>query len=139
VPTFSNKSRARLSQCHPDLIRLFTTVVEQFDCTVLCGHRSEYEQQEAYHSHMSQLQWPNSKHNKYPSLAADVIAYPVQWGNYRLHYYFGGYVLGIARGLDIPIRWGGDWDGDMDINDQNFNDLVHFELLLQSPQDTPHT
>jgi peptidoglycan L-alanyl-D-glutamate endopeptidase CwlK len=27
------------------------------------------------------------------------------------------------------VRYGGDWDGDKDINDQTFNDTVHFELV----------
>ncbi|MFQ5990813.1 MAG: hypothetical protein ACE5NA_00110 [Nitrospiraceae bacterium] len=41
---------------------------------------------------------------------------------------FGGFVLGVAEMMDIPIRWGGDWDGDRTFRDQNFNDLSHFEL-----------
>lgn len=43
-------------------------------------------------------------------------------------YYFGGYVLGRASEQDLDLRWGGDWDGDRDVHDQSFDDLVHFEL-----------
>lgn len=129
MPTFSEKSQNKLYTCHPDLIRLFTRVVEQFDCTILCGHRTEHEQQFAYHSGKSHKQYPDSLHNKQPSLAADVVAYPIQWGNTRLNYCFGGYVMGVASELGIALRWGGDWDGDWDIDDQRFNDLVHFELV----------
>jgi hypothetical protein len=30
--------------------------------------------------------------------------------------------------MDIPLRWGGDWDSDTEVNDNGFDDLVHFEL-----------
>jgi len=44
-------------------------------------------------------------------------------------YDFGGYVLGSAERLGVPLRWGGDWDRDHDVfDDQTFQDLVHFEL-----------
>ena len=40
----------------------------------------------------------------------------------------------VAQDLDIPIRWGGDWDSDNNLNDQNFMDLVHFELKKQGEE-----
>ena len=33
-----------------------------------------------------------------------------------------------AKALDVPLRWGGDWDGDGDIREPGENDLVHHEL-----------
>ena len=48
-------------------------------------------------------------------------------------YYFGGYVLGTADQmrrhgeLTRPVRWGGDWNGDRQVDDQRFDDLPHFE------------
>jgi len=27
------------------------------------------------------------------------------------------------------LRWGGDWDRDTQVDDNNFDDLVHFELV----------
>jgi hypothetical protein len=42
-------------------------------------------------------------------------------------YYFGGYVCGVAEELGIPIRWGGDWNGNRQVDDQSFDDLPHFE------------
>ena len=45
-------------------------------------------------------------------------------------YYFGGFVLGTAEELGIDIRWGGDWDGDRDLDDQSFDDLDHFEIRI---------
>jgi len=34
-----------------------------------------------------------------------------------------------AKECNIKIRTGWDWDGDLDLSDQNFNDLGHIELL----------
>ena len=42
-------------------------------------------------------------------------------------YYFHGYCLGVADHMGIPLRHGGDWDGDRDISDQTFDDLPHLE------------
>ena len=30
--------------------------------------------------------------------------------------------------MGIDLIWGGDWDGDTDLKDNAFDDLVHFEL-----------
>jgi peptidoglycan L-alanyl-D-glutamate endopeptidase CwlK len=42
-----------------------------------------------------------------------------------------GVVKGVAAMQGIPVRWGGDWNGDGDGNlfDSNFDDLPHFEIL----------
>jgi peptidoglycan L-alanyl-D-glutamate endopeptidase CwlK len=128
MPHFSQRSYERLKTCHPDLIRLFETVVRGFDCTVLEGHRGEQAQNDAYDKGYSKLRYPDSKHNKTPSLAVDVAPYPVDWNDRERFYFFAGYVKGVAEELDITIRWGGDWDSDTHVHDQTFFDLPHFEL-----------
>ena len=128
MPAFSELSRARLATCHPDLIKLFERVVLIADCTVICGHRGEAEQEAAFRSGFSKVRFPASKHNASPSLAADVIPYPIDWSDRRRFYLFAGIVRGVAGELGIPIRLGADWDGDLDLKDQNFHDLPHFEL-----------
>jgi hypothetical protein len=44
--------------------------------------------------------------------------------------YFAGFVMGLATAMNLGdrIRWGGDWDGDHELTDQTFDDLVHFEM-----------
>jgi peptidoglycan L-alanyl-D-glutamate endopeptidase CwlK len=126
---FGERSRRNLATCHEELQRLFNEVIKHFDCSVICGHRGQEEQDEAYHRGHSKLKFPDSKHNKMPSLAADVVPYPINWDDLDRFYMFVGIVRGIAAMMDIPIRCGADWDGDMDLKDQNFHDLPHFELL----------
>lgn len=116
---------------HGKLQDIFFEVIKGYDCSILCGFRDEAAQNEAFHTGRSKKQWPNSKHNGTPSLAVDVAPYPIDWDDERRFYHFAGYVKGIADQLGISIRWGGDWDGDNDLNDQHFFDLVHFELELE--------
>ena len=40
----------------------------------------------------------------------------------------GGMIRGIGKQLGVKIRWGGDWDSDGEIKDNNFDDLVHVEI-----------
>ena len=44
-------------------------------------------------------------------------------------YFFAAVVLTVAHMKGIKLRWGGDWDGDGFFKDQEFDDLVHFELI----------
>ena len=132
---FSPLSLDRLGTCQQDLIVLFIDVVENFDCSVLCGYRGEEAQTEAFDASQSKLDWPDSKHNTLPAMAIDVAPYPVNYDNIERFYFFAGYVLATAKKLKEggrikrDVRWGGDWDMDTEINDQFFNDLCHFELV----------
>ena len=129
MPAFGERSRNNLETCHGDLQKLFNEVIKHFDCSVICGHRGQEEQDRAFHDGRSKLKFPQSKHNKMPSLAADVVPYPIDWNDTRRFYMFVGIVRGVAAMMNIPVRCGADWDGDMEIKDQNFHDLPHFELL----------
>lgn len=128
MPTFSPASKRRLEQCHPQIQKVFNEVIKYVDCSITCGHRNKDEQDEAFRTGNSKLSWPNSKHNSLPSTAIDVVPYPVDWNDHRRFYYFAGFVLGIAKSIGVDLRYGGDWDNDFDIKDQNFFDLPHFEL-----------
>ncbi len=128
MSSFSKKSLDQLDTCHPDLQLLFKTVVKSYNCSILCGHRGKEDQDEAFRSGKSKVQWPNSKHNELPSRAVDVAPWPIDWSDTKRFYHFVGYVMAVAEGLGINIRSGADWDGDLDFKDQSFNDVVHFEL-----------
>ena len=128
MPKFGKKSRENLLTCDKKLQDLFNEVVKHFDCTVTEGYRNEKDQNHAFKMGNSKVLFPNGNHNSLPSFACDVAPYPVDWDDNNRFYYFSGFVKGIATSMGIDIRWGGDWDSDTDLNDQSFNDLVHFEL-----------
>ena len=125
---FGKKSMSRLNTCDEDLVELFEKVVEFFDCSVLEGHRGEILQNKYFDEGKSKLKFPKGKHNDYPSNAVDVVPYPVDWEDTDRMYYFAGFVKGIAHMMEIPIRWGGDWDDDTEVKDTGLKDLPHFEL-----------
>lgn len=125
---FGTRSKKCLGEAHPDLQRLFNEVIKVIDCSVIKGYRGKAEQNKAHAEGKSGLKFPRSKHNRVPSLAVDVVPWPLDWRDTKRFYKFGELVVGVAKDLDIPLRWGGDWDGDGDYKDQSFNDLVHFEI-----------
>ncbi len=135
MPQFSDASRTQLSTCHPDLQALFFEIIKYVDCKVLEGFRNEEKQTIAHDTGKSREEWPNSHHNSIPSTAVDVSPYPVEWDQINRFYWFAGIVMGTAIQLKKEgrmthsVRFGGDWNNNLDIRDNKFNDLVHFELI----------
>lgn len=128
MPKYSVSSLRKLSTCHEDIKKIFKEVVKHYDCTILCGHRNKEDQEKAYKDGNSKVRFPHGRHNKQPSNAVDVAPYPIDWDDRDRFHLFAGFVLGISSQLGIKVRWGGDWDMDKDLKDNEFDDLVHFEL-----------
>jgi hypothetical protein len=128
MPRFGTKSKMQLHTCDDRLKELFKKVVKDFDCTVIEGYRGKTKQNSAYDRGNSKLRFPRGRHNRMPSVAVDVIPYPIDWKDRDRMHYFAGYVLGIAKTMGLNIRWGGDWDQDTKTKDNKFDDLVHFEI-----------
>lgn len=129
-------SNAKVDTCHPDLRRLVLAVAERVDFTVLCGHRTEVEQNEAVAKGASKTPWPKSKHNAYPSLAVDVWPYQggINWKDIPAGARLMGYFQATADAMGIKIRLGMDWDMDWKSAGfdpgENFYDGPHIELVL---------
>ena len=137
MPKFSQDSFSKLSTCHADLQVLFYEIIKYYDCTILCGYRNKADQEAAFAAGNTKLHYPEGKHNHQPSLAVDVISYPIDFNVEKRAFWFGGYVLGIAQKLKDEgkmthsIRWGGAWNGLGELNSKGMlNDLVHFEIIL---------
>ena len=128
MPRFGKKSMSKLETCHEDLQQVFYQVIKHFDCSVLEGHRGEELQNKYFDEGKSKVRFPKGKHNANPSNAVDVVPWPIDWDDTDRMYYFAGFVKGIAAMLDIPLRWGGDWNDNTEVKDTGFKDLPHFEL-----------
>lgn len=130
MPAFGPESEKQLATCHPDLLRVFRRVVEFWDCQVLEGKRSEAQQKLNVAKGVSKTL--ESKH-VYPlggpSLAVDVVPFPIKWKDDFRFAAFAGFVIGTAREMGVTLRWGGDWDSDRIFDDQSFHDWPHFELV----------
>lgn len=141
---FGKISKANLETCHPDLQTIMNEVIKIVDISILCGLRTEAEQKAVYEKGYSQVQYPNSRHNRSIILdrddlsdAVDVAPYPIDWDDRERFFYVAGIIMGTAKGLkaegkiSYDLRWGGDWDSDNDFDDNSFDDLPHFELVSE--------
>jgi peptidoglycan L-alanyl-D-glutamate endopeptidase CwlK len=128
MPSFSSRSQGRLDSCDKKLQAVFAEVIKHIDCSILEGTRTKETQDKYYAEGKSKFKYPGSKHNTSPSQAVDVTPYPIDWKDRERQTLFAGYVLGVARGMGIKLRWGGDWDMDFEVNDNKFDDFPHFEV-----------
>ena len=138
---FSKTSRERLKTCSVDLRILFNKIIMHHDCTIVEGFRNEIDQNRYFSENKSQLKWPNSKHNKLPCTAIDVLPYlngrmanGDEPGDIDNMIYFAGYVMGYAEAMrqsgeiTHKIRCGIDWNMDNNLN-ESFRDIPHFEEI----------
>ena len=122
MPKYSTRSSNNLAGCHPELQKLFNEVIKWFDCSILCGYRGQEAQDRAFANGHSKLEWPNSKHNKFPSDAVDAVPYPIDWEDTERFALFAGFVMGTARQMGIQVKWGGLW--------KTLKDYPHFERIV---------
>src|SRR5210317_1980337 len=95
---FSENSRRELSTALPILQKAAHIVLRIKDHSVLKGFRDRDEQNAAFYAGYSKAKWPNGRHNRSPSHAIDVRAWP--WPDdpqeQREEQY---YLLGLYRGV----------------------------------------
>lgn len=127
MPKFGKKSLDKLADCHEDLQRLANELIKEMDVTVLCGYRGKEEQDQAFIDGNSKLRWPNSKHNKKPSLAVDLAPYPVDFKDLKRFIDMCALIEKIAEKLGLKIILGRDF---------SFRDYPHVEIAAQKDLDS---
>lgn len=143
---FGNRSRSRLNTCHPDMIAICEEVIKVYDFSVLEGLRTAEKQREYFDHGRSKLDGvtKKSKHQDDGSglsRAVDLMPYRKnsnafsgkEKDNRRFYYLAGLMKMAAAKLLEAgriqhDIKWGGDWNGNDLYDDQNFDDLPHFQL-----------
>lgn len=118
---FSSNSLKALKTVDAALREICNRAIAEYDFSVLCGHRNEHEQNEAYDGGYTRLKWPYSKHNSYPSRAVDLAPYPIRWLEPVRFVELSKVILRIAYELMIDVEWGGTWS--------RFPDLPHYQLV----------
>lgn len=121
------------------------------ELTFLEGHRPDERQNEYFAKGKSKVKAgsPAAKHNTFPSQAVDIAPWPIRWGIWpkpdpngkvslkdakrtakelARYYYVAGAMKAKATMDGVDLRWGGDWRGTGDFEDNVFDDLVHFEI-----------
>lgn len=117
----------RLLTCDKRLQKLVTELAKVYEVRVICGHRNKVEQDRAFSSKASKLKWPQSRHNKLPSQAVDMIPMKngtINWQDIDGIKAFAEDVFETAKSLGIELTWGGSW---------KMRDYVHWELKHVQP------
>lgn len=132
---FGARSVARLEECHVELRRVAVRALgmSPIDFTIVCGHRGQAEQEEAYRKGFSKTPWPKSRHNLTPSDAFDFAPFirgRIPWTDLGAFYQIAGVIRAAAKIERVAIRYGGDWDGDGETTDNRFQDIGHVERLV---------
>lgn len=128
MPSFGKRSLDTLAQAHPDLQRVAREAIKTFDFTVICGYRGKIEQDLAFRTGASKAKFGQSAHNFRPSIAIDIVPYPLNWKDAKAFEAMGRNFMAAAKRLGVPVRWGADWNGNGNLKDETFVDSPHFEL-----------
>ena len=131
--SWGKQSQKVLSELDSRLVKYLDRALQEVaDISLICGHRNQEDQMKAYFSGNSKLMWPKGRHNSLPSKAVDFQPYPMPKDKAKLWAalaYVAGRIIQMAAEDGVRIRWGGDWDSDGDLTDQNFDDLFHLEVV----------
>lgn len=131
---FSNNSERQLSTMKQDLVNVFRKALSWgiMDITIVEGYRDRETQNKYFDMGKSRVKYPDGRHNKIPSDAGDAapfVAGKVSWNKFHCCV-LSGIILAAAEELGVRLRWGGNWDMDDEpITDQDFQDLVHYEVI----------
>ena len=124
MPKFGKRSKERLRGIDARLVSVLNELVKIMDVTIIEGLRSEQRQEKLLKAGSTKTKF--SKH--ITGKAVDLAPYPIDWNDRDRFHYMGGMIRGIAKQLNVPVRWGGDWDSDGETKDNRFDDLVHVEI-----------
>ena len=141
-------STRQLETCAADIKDVLYDAAVVMDFSVLEGKRRVQKQQAVRDAGFSTtLQSKHVYPLGSPSHAVDIAPYPVKWPQkprwirklmWKLvqryvrdiarFYFLAGYIKRTSEEHGVVLRWGGDWDGDMDFSDQKWDDLPHYEI-----------
>jgi peptidoglycan L-alanyl-D-glutamate endopeptidase CwlK len=118
--SFSQRSKEKLLTVHDDLQEVFEASITDspFDFSITQGIRTKEEQQKLFNEGKSQTL--NSRH--LTGKAVDIAVFvnsKVTW-EFDKYKTVADHIKSVAKSLDTPIVWGGDW--------VSFKDGPHFEL-----------
>ncbi|MFZ7136619.1 M15 family metallopeptidase [Avibacterium avium] len=124
---FSQRSEESLKGVHQDLVKVVRRALQlsSVDFTVIEGVRSKAKQKRLFAQGASKTM--HSRH--LTGHAVDIVPYPLDWQDKARFQKISQAMFHAAKELNIPIRWGGDWNQNGKTEDERFYDGPHFELL----------
>ncbi len=134
--SFSKQSLAARKKLHPKLQQLVDAAIKVIDFKILDATRGRAAQTKAFKQGNSKATFGNSAHNYVPAIAVDLFPAPYDWDNRQAFINMWNVIgyydpktckgKGLAKEMNIPLRWGGDWNMDGNLSDGW--DMPHFEL-----------
>lgn len=118
--SFSQRSNDRLKGVHPKLVQVMQEAIKEspLDFSITEGVRSVERQKELFESGKSQTM--RSRHIS--GHAVDIAVFidgKITW-DFSKYQIVADHIKTVAKSLNIPIEWGGDWT--------SFKDGPHFQL-----------
>jgi hypothetical protein len=144
---YGSASSAHLAGVTPRLRRVYESVIDLCDVTIIDGLRTTAEQiiniRNKASRTMNSRHLPQSPDNL--SKAVDATLHPVNWDALERgfeavkradpqlrvleHFWMMGAIAGIAHEQGLKVRQGHDWNSNAQFEDQKFMDMVHTEVV----------
>ena len=118
--SLSQRSKDRLKGVHPDLVKVIEEAIKEspLDFSISEGLRTKERQKVLFDSGKSQTM--NSRHITGHAIDFAVIKDGEVTWDFKYYQLVADHIKAVAKALDVPIIWGGDW--------QSFRDGPHVEL-----------
>lgn len=100
----SPASRRRYEQLDPRLQLIVDEALQEFNFGISCGFRNYADQEQAVREGKSDCHWPDSKHNRIPSMAMDCYPVPLDWKDLERFKAMNAVFERIAANHNIPIK-----------------------------------
>lgn len=157
MPNLSQTSLNRLAGVHPSLVKVIerAIVTTEQDFMVLEGLRTREEMMINYgkgrsaaeceakgvpgsyaRPHLSKVTWLNDPFNSNHGVrpdgfghAVDLVPYPIDFNTSSKYDAIAKAMMAASEELNVPIRWGADWNRNGVPHERGETDLGHFELV----------
>ncbi len=143
--SYGKQSLENINSCSKPLQRVAHTsmkIAESLGLDLTCeeGAREEETHAKFRKNKTTKVKFEDSLHSKRPSEAIHILPFPTRWpqpshkektrAKLLGRFYIVATIVRIAAKQEkVDIRWGGDWNRDGKIMDNDFDDLGHFERV----------
>lgn len=132
---FGIKSKAQLATVEPIMQKIFLEAIKRspidFGIPQYGGMRTAAEQNELFRDGKSKLDGYKKKSRHQSGRAVDIYGYVNGKATWDARYILviAGVIISTARSMGHDLRWGGDFDGDLNWDEGDSWDKVHFEYV----------
>ena len=118
--SFGQKSTEHLQDVNPDLVKVMLEAIKQspYDFSITQGVRTVEQQQALFNAGKSQTM--RSRHLSGNAVDIAILENGKITWEFDRYNTVAAHIKAVAKSMDIPVEWGGDW--------LSFKDGPHFQL-----------